>query len=749
MRNRMKIFLQHGLANNKLKTEQATSLFEFIETYEKANFEGNLDELKAFKRQEAPYLLPCEMIKLERKRENVKSRLAITIDIDHANGDPYDEIVSRVKDFIGSVLGNPTFIIYPTISSTIATPRCRVIIFTDRGLSEEENKLVLDFLEDNFPYVIDSAGMSFSQLVGLPAKTEGNSSQAMVINESDFLSVGALIERLTEGQLLKEAQRVAELSPVKTLDFQKAVMLVSEYVNRNQAYLDAYPFYLNCHLVIAKAVHTGEVSQQTAEYLVRLLAGSNLTNQENNVKRLHEEDGSAVELPYTIKQWFGDEKSLNGLWYTINENGKVRVDVAKLGEKIIESNPMLRCPSLEYGMFYTKAGVWTRRATLKSYIEKLVQTELNGISAWSQNMANATRNYIWSAIYDETLFSNPLDTSDPFLVSFDNGTYDIRSDTLREHRKEDFIGILHPYALDTSGKTAQATNAWLADLTDPETTLYLKQLIGYCFYRGHDIANEFTVFTASGGNGKSTVTNLIKNILGAENVSAIPLEKLATSNDRFSSSTLYQKSANLMADVSSDFIQSTSLIKSLTGGDVLSAEFKGKDSFQFINHAKLIFSANNLPAFNDHSEGFRRRLRVVHFSKTIDEEFKARHDLKRIYEEIPYFAYECIRAFAEVMDQTETFESSSMKDAKDRWVSDNYHVKRFVEERLKVEENSSVKCSDVYGHYEMFCLEENLKALSATRFKHQMTDLGFPQFRPKADMDGQRPYHYKGIGSLV
>lgn len=368
---------------------------------------------------------------------------------------------------------------------------------------------------------------------------------------------------------------------------------------------------------------------------------------------------------------------------------------------------------------------------------------------WTQSIANSTRSYIWAAIYDESLFNSPLDNSDPYLVSFTNGTYDIRTDTLREHRKEDFIGILHPYALDVSGRTAQATNAWLADLTDTETILYLKQLIGYCFYRGHDIFNEFTIFTASGGNGKSTMTNLIKNILGPENVSAIPLEKLGSSNDRFSSSTLYQKAANLMADVSADFIQSTSLIKSLTGGDFLSAEFKGKDAFQFINHAKLIFSANNLPAFNDHSEGFRRRLRVVRFSKTIDEDFKARHDLKKIYQEIPYFSYECIRAFAAVMNHTETYESNSMKDEKDRWITENYHVKRFVEERLDKEVSSSVECAKVYDHYVVFCLEGNLKALSATRFKNQMVDLGFTQVRPKAIKNGQRPYHYKGIGSLI
>lgn len=357
----MYVFYQSGLTTNRLNTEQATSLFDFIKNYKGVKFEGSKDELKNFKRQDAPYLLPCEMTRPERKRKNIESRIAVTIDIDDTNGDSYDVVVTKTKDFIESAIGESAYIIYPTISSNNAFPRCRVIIFTDRGLTEKENGIVLDFLENGFPYTVDSAGMSFSQLVGLFVKTEWNSSQIMIINENSYVSVDALIERLTEGQLLEEAQRIAETPPVKALGFQEAVLLVGEYVNRNQAYLDTYPFYLKCHLVIAKAVHTGEVSLETAESLVKLLAGSDLACQNENVKRLHNDDGSAVELPYTISQWFGNESTID-LWYSINENGKIRVDSAKLGEKIIESYPMLRCPSLEYGMFYTKTGIWTRRA---------------------------------------------------------------------------------------------------------------------------------------------------------------------------------------------------------------------------------------------------------------------------------------------------------------------------------------------------------------------------------------------------
>ena len=51
-------------------------------------------------------------------------------------------------------------------------------------------------------------------------------------------------------------------------------------------------------------------------------------------------------------------------------------------------------------------------------------------------------------------------------------------------------------------------------------------------------------------------------------------------------------------------------------------EFKGEDAFSYYNYAKLFFLINNMPEFNDISDGFTRRVILVDFRKQFLEEKK-------------------------------------------------------------------------------------------------------------------------------
>ena len=64
---------------------------------------------------------------------------------------------------------------------------------------------------------------------------------------------------------------------------------------------------------------------------------------------------------------------------------------------------------------------------------------------------------------------------------------------------------------------------------------------------------------------------------------------------------------------------STSMFKALTGGDVVSAEYKFRDSFEYIPFCKLVFSANKPPQSDDPTHGFFRRWQVVPFVRCFEE----------------------------------------------------------------------------------------------------------------------------------
>ena len=62
------------------------------------------------------------------------------------------------------------------------------------------------------------------------------------------------------------------------------------------------------------------------------------------------------------------------------------------------------------------------------------------------------------------------------------------------------------------------------------------------------------------------------------------------------------------------------VFKTLTGGDVLSAEYKFKDSFEYVRFCKLVFPANKPPQSDDNTHGFFRRWQVVPFTRCFEEE---------------------------------------------------------------------------------------------------------------------------------
>ncbi|WP_091585158.1 DUF5906 domain-containing protein [Alteribacillus bidgolensis] len=110
----------------------------------------------------------------------------------------------------------------------------------------------------------------------------------------------------------------------------------------------------------------------------------------------------------------------------------------------------------------------------------------------------------------------------------------------------------------------------------------------------------------------------IERFLGHENVSNVALQDLQ--HNRFKLAHLHGKLANISADLSSKLMDGSEVFKKITSGDTVNAEKKGKDSFDFIPFAKLMFSANELPPSNELGHSFFRRWVLIEFTRTFTKE---------------------------------------------------------------------------------------------------------------------------------
>jgi phage/plasmid-associated DNA primase len=129
-------------------------------------------------------------------------------------------------------------------------------------------------------------------------------------------------------------------------------------------------------------------------------------------------------------------------------------------------------------------------------------------------------------------------------------------------------------------------------VVSPEDVQTILDFIAYCLWRGFPF-HILLFFNGTGRNGKGVMLTVIKRVLGFQNISGESLHRIL--ENRFAVAELYGKLANIDADLSTDALRNTGTLKKLTGGDPIPAERKFQRPFKFVNYAKLIFSANEMP----------------------------------------------------------------------------------------------------------------------------------------------------------
>src|SRR5690606_29330164 len=82
------------------------------------------------------------------------------------------------------------------------------------------------------------------------------------------------------------------------------------------------------------------------------------------------------------------------------------------------------------------------------------------------------------------------------------------------------------------------------------------------------------------------------------------------------------KLANICPDLPSQHLETSSMFKALTGGDMVAAEVKHGDLYEYKPFVRLLFSANQPPQARDATKAFFRRWLVIPFDATFAPEEK-------------------------------------------------------------------------------------------------------------------------------
>lgn len=211
--------------------------------------------------------------------------------------------------------------------------------------------------------------------------------------------------------------------------------------------------------------------------------------------------------------------------------------------------------------------------------------------------------------------------SNPYLIGFNNGIFDLNTNTFRLGKPEDYVSLSVNYNyVDYTGNEPifqDLDNYFNSLFKDKEVREYVLRLLASRLEGQNN--NNVHIWTGPASNGKSVFTLLLNKLFGEyygtlesnvltkprNNPEAATPALMSTQNKRIV--IVQEPEANEQLNVG--------LIKQLSGGqDKVMGRKLNQDVISFIPTFELIIICNNIPVLNNVDNGIARRLNVVNFN---------------------------------------------------------------------------------------------------------------------------------------
>lgn len=312
--------------------------------------------------------------------------------------------------------------------------------------------------------------------------------------------------------------------------------------------------------------------------------------------------------------------------------------------------------------------------------------------------------------------------SNPKYIALSNGIFDLESKKLLEFSSTYIIKNKIPWSYNPNAynETMDKTLDKIC-CNDKNLRLLTEEMIGYTLFRRNELGKAF-ILTGQGANGKSTLLEVLNDLLGEENISSVSLEEL---NHRFKTFQLEGKLANIGDDISNKYIEDNSTFKKLVTGEKVNVERKGRDPFDFKNYSKLIFSANELPRINDLSGGLKRRLIFIPFNATFSKRDKDYDpfilDKLTSPEAMEYLLKLALQGLNRTLNNHSFTYAKVCDDVWEEYEAINNPVVAFLEDN----EIENEPVNEVYLRYSAWCSENGLKAVSKPVFGREVGKQGY------------------------
>jgi putative DNA primase/helicase len=344
-----------------------------------------------------------------------------------------------------------------------------------------------------------------------------------------------------------------------------------------------------------------------------------------------------------------------------------------------------------------------------------------------------------------------LDGSEERYIAFENGLLNLETFDWRPHTPAWFSSVCLPYEYNAD---APPPTQWLEFLhsvwgDDPESIATLQDWFGLVI-AGDIRLEKILMLMGPTRSGKGTISTVLEGLIGKDAIAGLTLSHMAT---RFGLEGLIGKQLAIIPDARYDSKDGPRLVErllSISGGDLLPIDLKGRPSVTTRLPTLLMLLTNEMPKITETSGALAKRFVMLKMTKSFTGEAEKVGLKDSLLTELPSILQWALEGWKRVRETRRLKQPESAKDLVQELLDTTSLVHAFVSERGQVGPEEKVAKETFFEAWREWCDRNYLtKYVGAPRTFGRMLKTAFPQIQTEGKLTlptGERVNAYIGVG---
>lgn len=316
--------------------------------------------------------------------------------------------------------------------------------------------------------------------------------------------------------------------------------------------------------------------------------------------------------------------------------------------------------------------------------------------------------------------------NDPLKLAVANGVLNLRSGEFEEPHRLDYITMQAGTKYDETAECPIWEKTMAEVFADnPEIVPYLQRVFGYCL-TGITDQHLMWFWYGGGANGKSTILNVIKALLG-DLATTTSFSTFDTKNDNGRNDGLAELRGKRFV-AASEGEQGRSIaeakIKLVVSNDEVSCRFLFNNLFTYKPTYKVILASNHLPEIKGTDKGIWRRVHLVPFNQTFEGERRDPDLEKKLMFELSGILNWCLRGLQDFWERGGVDPPAVVLYTTRNLETRSDLFQQWFEERLTPSETGIIRKSTAYLDYRNYLRTSGEHPIIKMAWTARMEEMG-------------------------